>query len=215
VIALDYRGYGDSTGSPTSENGVMTDVVSLYNWIKQYSKGSPIYVWGHSLGTGIATKAVRYLIEQENDYPQGLVLESPFTNIFEAALEHPFSIIFRKLWWFDDLFLETMHTYGIYLQSDDHICHIDIPVMILHAEDDIVVPFLLGERLYERSKKRPERFARVTFHRFAYDRGLKHKYICNAEELPDLIRTFTVGCDEHRESSKNPTQYISWCEPEL
>ena len=42
-------------------------------------------------------------------------------------------------------------------------------------------------QLYEASKKRPESFAPVTFHRFAYDRGLKHKWICTAEELPDLI----------------------------
>lgn len=27
------------------------------------------------------------------------------------------------------------------------ICHIDIPVMILHAEDDFVVPFKLGEKV--------------------------------------------------------------------
>lgn len=62
---------------------------------------------------------MRFLTEQQDQHPHGLILESPFNNIFDAALEHPFSVVFRLLWWFDDVFLETMHKFGIYLQSDE------------------------------------------------------------------------------------------------
>uniref|UniRef100_A0A673B6H1 AB hydrolase-1 domain-containing protein n=1 Tax=Sphaeramia orbicularis TaxID=375764 RepID=A0A673B6H1_9TELE len=57
VLSLDYRGFGDSSGEP-SEAGLTTDVVSLYQWVKKYSRQSPVYLWGHSLGTGSVYKIV-------------------------------------------------------------------------------------------------------------------------------------------------------------
>lgn len=51
VFAIDYRGYGDSTGWP-SETGVVKDVMVLFNFIKSVEKTSKVFLWGHSLGTG-------------------------------------------------------------------------------------------------------------------------------------------------------------------
>lgn len=44
VFALDYRGYGDSTGSPT-EMGVVNDLLLLNNFIKSYQPRAKIYLW--------------------------------------------------------------------------------------------------------------------------------------------------------------------------
>uniref|UniRef100_A0A663LQI2 AB hydrolase-1 domain-containing protein n=1 Tax=Athene cunicularia TaxID=194338 RepID=A0A663LQI2_ATHCN len=63
ILALDYRGYGDSSGHPT-ESGFTTDVLALYDWAKARSGNSSILFWGHSLGTGIATNAARKLQEE-------------------------------------------------------------------------------------------------------------------------------------------------------
>lgn len=55
MFAVDVRGYGDSTGWP-SEDGVVKDVLTLYNFIKaiiEKHKAVPrIFFYGHSLGTG-------------------------------------------------------------------------------------------------------------------------------------------------------------------
>ena len=51
VFAIDYRGFGDSTGTP-SETGCVNDVLNLYNFIKAIQNKSRIFFWGHSLGTG-------------------------------------------------------------------------------------------------------------------------------------------------------------------
>lgn len=52
VFAIDYRGYGDSSGWP-SEKGVVKDVVELFNFIQsKCHKKTQLYIWGHSLGTG-------------------------------------------------------------------------------------------------------------------------------------------------------------------
>lgn len=62
VFAIDYRGYGDSTGHP-SEEGVVKDLMVLFNFIKSYQKQTKIFLWGHSLGTGITAHAAKILSE--------------------------------------------------------------------------------------------------------------------------------------------------------
>ena len=51
IIAFDYRGYGDSTGTPT-EIDVVKDALFTYNYIQKVAPSASIYIWGHSLGTG-------------------------------------------------------------------------------------------------------------------------------------------------------------------
>ena len=54
VVALDYRGYADSTSEfPTSETGFVTDALAIYQWVlNNTNPETPIFIWGHSLGTG-------------------------------------------------------------------------------------------------------------------------------------------------------------------
>jgi len=63
VLSVDYRGYGDSTGEPTEE-GLTTDAVCVYEWTKARSGTTPVCLWGHSLGTGVATNAAKALEEK-------------------------------------------------------------------------------------------------------------------------------------------------------
>lgn len=44
-------GWGDSAGTP-SERGMTYDALHVFDWIKARSGDSPVYIWGHSLGTG-------------------------------------------------------------------------------------------------------------------------------------------------------------------
>merc|ERR1712131_169646 len=119
----------------------------LYEWLRERVASKPLYIWGHSLGTGVATNLVRRLCDRGTP-PKSLVLESPFTNIREEAKSHPFSIVYRYLPGFDWFFLDTISANDIHFASDDNVNHISCPVLILHAEDDAVVPFSLGKKLY-------------------------------------------------------------------
>jgi alpha/beta superfamily hydrolase len=47
-------GYGDSDGEP-SEDGLVRDAVTVFNWIKQYAANTPVFVWGHSLGSALVS----------------------------------------------------------------------------------------------------------------------------------------------------------------
>lgn len=59
VFALDYRGYGDSTGSPT-EDGVVHDVIKLYELVRSYNDQARIIFYGHSLGCGLVETSYQH-----------------------------------------------------------------------------------------------------------------------------------------------------------
>ncbi len=55
VLALDYRGYGRSDGSP-SEAGLMDDARTARRWLAERAKvrEADIVLWGESIGTAVA-----------------------------------------------------------------------------------------------------------------------------------------------------------------
>uniref|UniRef100_A0A8C6YZ35 Abhydrolase domain containing 12, lysophospholipase n=1 Tax=Nothoprocta perdicaria TaxID=30464 RepID=A0A8C6YZ35_NOTPE len=180
-------GWGDSIGSP-SERGMTYDALHVFDWIKARSGDNPVYIWGHSLGTGVATNLVRRLCERETP-PDALILESPFTNIREEARSHPFSVIYRYFPGFDWFFLDPITTSGIKFANDENVKYISCSLLILHAEDDPVVPFHLGKKLYNiAATSRSFRDYKVQFVPFHTDLGYRHKYIYRSPELPRILR---------------------------
>ncbi|KAM3606878.1 uncharacterized protein V6R79_025048 [Siganus canaliculatus] len=190
VVTFDYRGWGDSDGEP-SEGGMTSDALFLYDWLKQrLDQGTPLYIWGHSLGTGVATNLVRRLCERGSP-PDALILESPFTNIREEARSHPFSMVYRYLPGFDWFFLDSITANDIRFASDENVQHISCSVLILHAEDDAVVPFHLGHKLYTiASQSRSLVGHKLRFVPFSSALSYKHKFIYRSPELPSILSDF-------------------------
>ncbi|XP_025911855.1 protein ABHD12B [Apteryx rowi] len=116
ILALDYRGYGDSSGHPT-ESGFTTDVLALYDWVKARSGNSSVIFWGHSLGTGIATNAARKLHEDRGVQVDAVVLESPYTNIREAAAYVSIAKLYRHFPGFEYLILDSMALGGVFFRT--------------------------------------------------------------------------------------------------
>ena len=66
VFALDYRGFGDSTGEPTEE-GLVRDARYLYDWLHNASQSQrKIYIWGQSLGSAVACQLAARLSDDES-----------------------------------------------------------------------------------------------------------------------------------------------------
>lgn len=59
----------------------------MYKWIANKTS-SKIFVWGHSLGTGVSTHALS-LLGEEGYTAAGLILESPFNNLKDEISEYP------------------------------------------------------------------------------------------------------------------------------
>ncbi|KAK7487103.1 hypothetical protein BaRGS_00021598 [Batillaria attramentaria] len=132
--------------------GVVKDAHFAYKWLKEKSGGAPIFLWGHSLGTAITTKLAHKLCA-EDDHPIGVILESPFNNIVDAAHHHPFAYPFRMVPGFLEYITESIAEHEVHFSSDHYITEVTPHILILHAEDDLVVPFHLGHKLYQQAKK--------------------------------------------------------------
>ncbi|KAJ3922433.1 hypothetical protein F5877DRAFT_75326 [Lentinula edodes] len=65
VLAVDFRGFADSTGSP-SEEGLVRDARAAYEWlINSGAKEEDIIIMGHSLGTGVGARLAAQLSKEE------------------------------------------------------------------------------------------------------------------------------------------------------
>jgi abhydrolase domain-containing protein 12 len=145
VVTFDYRGFGDSIGVSPDENTVVHDADIVLQWVDECFTDYNIVVWGHSLGTGITVK----LLSSLKNYPsrlKGLILESPFLNSGEAGRHIPVAKIF-------DLLPFTKGVIGNALEglfpTDKLIFKITLPILILHAKDDRILPIHHSYRLYE------------------------------------------------------------------
>lgn len=74
ILAIDYRGFAESTGYPT-ENGTVDDALSAIKWlVGRGAKPEDILVIGHSLGAGIATQSVERAEAEFGQPFRGLVV---------------------------------------------------------------------------------------------------------------------------------------------
>ncbi|NXL34302.1 ABD12 lipase, partial [Glaucidium brasilianum] len=171
-----------------TESGFTTDVLALYDWAKARSGNSSILFWGHSLGTGIATNAARKLQEERGVQVDAVVLESPYTNIREAAAHIPITKIYRQFPGFDYLILDSLALGNMFFRSDENVKVLACPLLILHAEDDTVVPPHLGRKLFETAHGAYKDKTKVKFITFPEKLGLGHDYISFNPELPALVK---------------------------
>ena len=124
VILAGYPGYSGNPGTP-SESALMADARAT---IAALARGSRVIVWGHSLGSGVASRMA------SEGRVAGVVLESPYTALPDiAARLYPYIPV--RL-----LMLDKFDTQSL-------VGRIDVPVLIFHSTDDSEVPFTMGETL--------------------------------------------------------------------
>lgn len=114
-----YSGYGDSSGRP-SEDGLNADAHAIWKYAKKHAPSKDIYIWGHSMGTGVATRLVAELSDAGTP-PKALVLESPFNNLPDVVRNHPLSTLYRFLPWFDQVIVNPLIRSGLRMNSDQRI----------------------------------------------------------------------------------------------
>jgi uncharacterized protein len=131
LLAFDYRGYGESGGSP-SEAGLYRDADAAYRYLTN-QRGVPanrIVIFGHSLGSAVA-------VDLASRVPSaGLILEGAFTSATDRGQElYPYIPV---RWIAKSRF-----------SSVDKIARMTVPKLFLHAKGDEVIPLAHGRRLYE------------------------------------------------------------------
>lgn len=184
VVTIDYRGFGDSEGKP-SENGLIEDGLAAWKWIRSQSPEAPLYIWGHSLGSGVAGGVAKALCE-EGSPPLGVILEAPFNNIWDGAVHHPITIPFRFLPYFNETVLDEVKEV---FRTDKRLADVYCPILILHDRSDEIISFELGKKLYESAKvSRPADAGPIKF--IELDGHYGHKMIYQSQKLPGILREF-------------------------
>lgn len=143
VLIFDYRGFGQSSGSPTEE-GTYRDARAAWNHLvadRGFAAGE-IIIWGRSLGGGIAS----YLAGQKKEC-RALVLESTFSSIPAMA---------RRLFPFWPLKAGIRHRYPVV----EHVRGVACPVLVMHSRQDETVPYGLGRKVYAAAPE-PKRFVEL------------------------------------------------------
>jgi len=142
VFAVDYRGYGWSTGVP-SEEGIRRDAIAATRYFMANFRRAalPVIIWGRSIGGVAAAYAA------ERISPSGLILETAFADKASLVEEYPHLRFFR---FFSRYKLDTV---GSLKQHS-------FPVLIIHGDKDKTVPLKQGQILYNRLSE-PKEFWRV------------------------------------------------------
>ncbi|RWS17189.1 Monoacylglycerol lipase ABHD12-like protein [Dinothrombium tinctorium] len=187
VIAIDYRGYGDSSNVSPSADGLELDANAIYSWLSSKINVSRINVWGHSLGTAIAVRLAGKLLKESS--PNSVILDAPFTNVAEAAFSYHLAVVYRWwpyfCWFFSEPLEQTAETA---FDSLKLVGNIKSPLLILHSMDDITVPICLGQKLYQKALNASNSEVKMVVFREELNYG--HKYIFKDKELPKIIEEF-------------------------
>ena len=135
-LAVDYRGYGRSTGNPTVSS-MMRDCHTIFDfvrsWLQQNNFSGPTVLMGRSLGSASALE----LAAAYSRHIDGLIIESGFAYAGPLLMLlgiDPASLGFKEEQGFGNI---------------DKIKEFNKPTLIIHAEYDHIIPFSDGQALYD------------------------------------------------------------------
>jgi fermentation-respiration switch protein FrsA (DUF1100 family) len=172
-LPVDYRGYGRSTGQPTI-TGMMRDSHMIFDfarrWLKENGYTGPFVVMGRSLGSASALE----LVSHYGDHIDALIVESGFAYagpLLQLLGVNPDALGFTEEKGFGNL---------------DKIQRYDKPTLVIHAEDDHIIPFSDGQALFDASPAADKRLLPI--------RGANHNdiFIRGLTEYMSAIQSLTT-----------------------
>lgn len=136
IVSVDYPGYGLSDGTP-SESGCYHNAHRLYDWLRERQgfAENEIYVVGYSIGSGVATELAA------TEKVAGLWLEAPFLSAPRVLTRIRLLAV--------DSFPNCLR-----------IRHVRCPLVVLHGEDDDIIPVSHGKALFKMAND-PKQFVAI------------------------------------------------------
>ncbi|HET9238242.1 MAG TPA: alpha/beta hydrolase [Oligoflexus sp.] len=145
VLTFDYRGYGRSTATPPTREGLVEDGCAVFRWVAQHPvlKTYEVHVIGQSIGGAVAIASLAHCPELP---VQSLIIDSSFSSYRRIArqklggffltwpLQYPLSFLVTDDW-----------------SPIDGIAKLSMKMLFLHNPHDPVVPYKLGRELYEKA----------------------------------------------------------------
>tara|TARA_R110002124_G_scaffold64985_2_gene177531 strand:+ start:333119 stop:333943 length:825 start_codon:yes stop_codon:yes gene_type:complete len=162
VMLSEYPGYGGNPGAPSEESFFEGAENSYRSLINLGYEPQEIILYGESIGAGSAT----YLAQKYE--AKALVLEVPFDSLLNVVKgKYPFILGMKYLLkdHFDNL---------------SRIADVNMPVLVMLAEKDEVIPTKFGENLYNKASE-PKQLEIL--------KGLGHNNVTGNETYP-IMRDF-------------------------
>lgn len=152
LLMLDYRGYGESGGSP-SEAGIYRDAEAAWEYLaaRPDVDASRIAVYGRSVGSAVATHLA------DTKPVRAVVLDSPFSNAKDMARIH-YAMIPRAL-------------VRLSLDNLGRVGRLNVPLLVFHGTDDDIVPPRMGRAVAEAGRARELVLISGAGHNDTYDVG--------------------------------------------
>ena len=143
VLAVDYRGFGQSRGPLPSERSVYQDaLIAWEHLVRLQPEASTRFIYGHSLGGAVAVNLAHELADDKQS-PQaaGLIVESSFTNLGDVATA--VSNTSLPVRWLLSQEFDSLSKIGA----------VGVPVLIAHGRDDRYVPARFSEALFDAARE--------------------------------------------------------------
>ncbi len=167
LLLVGYRGYGGNPGQPT-EDGLYQDARAALDYLQ--GKGLPserLVLLGESLGSGVA---VRMATETK---VRAIILEAPYTSTVDVGQSAYFFLPVKMLMY--DRF-----------PSIDIIKDIQAPLLVVHGENDRIIPTRFGRRLFQAAPEPKEaHFLPGAGHNDLFEHGLTDIELKFLERLPN------------------------------
>jgi uncharacterized protein len=154
LLLVGYRGYGGNPGKP-SEDGLYHDARAALTYLQARGLAMDgLVLLGESLGSGVA---VRMASETR---VRAVILEAPYTSTVDVGQAAYFFLPVGLLMY--DRF-----------PSIDLIGQIQAPLLVVHGEEDSIIPTRFGRRLFEAAKQLKEaHFLPGAGHNDLFEHGL-------------------------------------------
>lgn len=133
VFMLDYRGYGKSEGSISSQEQLFQDLQIVYDEMKKRYDEDKIIVLGHSIGTGPAMRLA------STNKPKQLILLAPYYSLTDM-MKHRYPIIPTFILKYK-------------FETNEYIRNCKMPIAIFHGDQDEVIYYRSSVKLKELFKK--------------------------------------------------------------
>ena len=143
VLAVDYRGFGQSTNELPSEASALEDAQAAWQWLARKAPKSDRYIFGHSLGGAVAIDLAAKVRDE-----RGTIVEGTFTSIADVVGTF-------KWGWLPVSPLITQR-----FESVRKVADIQSPLLVVHGSADKLIPAELGRKLYEAAPG-PKKFVLV------------------------------------------------------
>ncbi len=136
VLAVEYRGWGESSAVLPSEASINADAALAWGeLVRRQPNPRKRVIYGHSMGGGVAVELASHQ-RAGGDYA-ALILESTFTRLPDVAKS--VGVLGTVASWFATQEFDSV----------DKIAKVDAPILMMHGTADKTVPFALGRALYE------------------------------------------------------------------